>query len=51
MVLVFMTWKQLASNTLISIQTSNRRRAGELERATTEDFKNVQNIENDDPAF
>lgn len=47
----FIVWKQLSSYTLISIQTFNRRRPGELERATIEDFKNSQNIENDDPAF
>ncbi|KAG5865429.1 hypothetical protein JTB14_004468 [Gonioctena quinquepunctata] len=46
------TLKELSSYTLISIQTFNRRRAGELERATIEDYENHQTlVENDDPAF
>ncbi|KAG5869143.1 hypothetical protein JTB14_002755 [Gonioctena quinquepunctata] len=46
------TWKELSSYTIISKQTFNRRRAGELERSTIEDYKNHQTlVENDDPAF
>lgn len=41
----FYIWKQLASFTLISIQIFNRRRAGEVERITIEDFKSFQSID------
>ncbi|KAG5861198.1 hypothetical protein JTB14_018064 [Gonioctena quinquepunctata] len=43
-------WKELASLTLISIQTFNRRRAGEVERMMVADFKNYQSMSsNNDP--
>lgn len=35
----YKTWKYLAGFTLINIQLFNRRRAGEIERITIEDFK------------
>lgn len=35
----FKYWKELASFTLISIQTFNRKRPGEIERTTIHDFK------------
>ncbi|XP_074035965.1 uncharacterized protein isoform X2 [Leptinotarsa decemlineata] len=41
----FHIWKELASFTLISIQIFNRRRAGEVERITIEDFENFQSID------
>ncbi|KAG5890689.1 hypothetical protein JTB14_011655 [Gonioctena quinquepunctata] len=40
-------WKDLAGYTLISLQLSNRRRAGELEKILTEDFKSCQFVDTD----
>ncbi|KAG5890672.1 hypothetical protein JTB14_011638 [Gonioctena quinquepunctata] len=43
-------WKELASLTLISIQTFNRRRAAKVERMRVADFKNYQSMSsNNDP--
>ncbi|KAG5875213.1 hypothetical protein JTB14_010632 [Gonioctena quinquepunctata] len=41
-------WKNLTGYTLISLQVFNRRRAGELERILTEDFKSCQFVDTDD---
>lgn len=40
----FKDWKELASFTLTSVQLFNRKRAGEIERITIEDFKTCQEI-------
>nr|CAI5837651.1 unnamed protein product [Callosobruchus analis] len=39
-------WKELASYTLISILIFNRKRAGEAERITLNDFNTIQSLEN-----
>ncbi|KAG5869927.1 hypothetical protein JTB14_005503 [Gonioctena quinquepunctata] len=41
-------WKDLAGYILISLQLFNRRRAGELERILTEDFKSCQFVDTGD---
>ncbi|KAK5647975.1 hypothetical protein RI129_002867 [Pyrocoelia pectoralis] len=41
----FDTWKQLASFTLVSVMVFNRRRAGELERITIEDYASLHSID------
>ncbi|XP_046629076.1 uncharacterized protein LOC124309456 [Neodiprion virginianus] len=38
-------WIKLAETTLTSVQIFNRRRAGEIERATIEDFRNHQSLD------
>ncbi|XP_077280471.1 uncharacterized protein LOC143907508 isoform X2 [Temnothorax americanus] len=40
----YYTWLSLAEVTLISIQVFNRRRAGEIERILSEDFKNYERV-------
>lgn len=46
----FFTWKELSSFTITSIQTFNRRRAGEMERILLDDFKKYQSICDNDEA-
>lgn len=43
----FYDWKHLAEYTLISVQTFNRRRAGEIERITIEDFRSYEVVNED----
>lgn len=40
----YIRWKTLAECTLIAIQVFNRRRAGELERCSIEDYRNRTNL-------
>ncbi|XP_043275885.1 uncharacterized protein [Venturia canescens] len=41
----FLAWKKLAEATLLSLQTFNRRRPGEIERIHVQDFETHQNID------
>lgn len=41
----FVIWKELASYTLTMVQLFNRKRAGEIERITVEDFQAYQQID------
>ncbi|XP_077256678.1 uncharacterized protein LOC143894360 [Temnothorax americanus] len=43
-IFTFNTWRQLAQFTLISVQVFNRRRAGEIERITVDDYKHQEGI-------
>lgn len=44
----FIAWKQLSSYCLIAIQLFNRKRAGEVERITIEDFHSFDSIDTDE---
>ncbi|KYM98504.1 hypothetical protein ALC62_10782, partial [Cyphomyrmex costatus] len=41
---IYNAWRQLAQFTLISVQVFNRRRAGEIERITIDDYKHQEGI-------
>lgn len=43
-VFTYNTWRQLAQFTLISVQVFNRRRAGEIERISIDDYKHQEGM-------